>query len=114
MAGCQVCKKEYENDEQFGDKYQGLPYCMWPHSFGCCSFQCHYKAIQMNGAWNLRSVLKNLNLYTFQEFQEVFNFDEAGGYATEKYSNAIRSPFFFMMSLDKDNFFKLIRFEKKS
>lgn len=79
-----------------------------------CSFECY-------GVWwrgrmiflTVRLLKKMGSPMPFEYFQEIFGFDEAGGYAQEKYRKMITSPFAFLCGLSQDNWVKLGRHIEK-
>lgn len=114
MTVCQMCKKDLsEMDDDVSKLPEGVgDLSFYPAKYmRICSYKCANEAIRFNAAWNFKALIKNMNLRipTFTDFQKVFEFDEAGGYAEGKYEDMRRNPLGFMYGLDETNFAKLIK-----
>ncbi len=68
-----------------------------------CSPECFEACYAGNMLWMTIRFMKQVNApISFERFVALFKFDEAGGYAREKYNMMLQSPFFFLCSLSFD------------
>lgn len=117
MMLCQMCKKDISDmDDDISKLPEGVgDLSFFPAKFmKLCSYKCADAAIRFNANWNFKSLIKNLNirLSTFESFQEVFDFDPAGGYAEDKFTTMRRDSLGFVYGLDEKNFAKLSRVKR--
>jgi len=105
---CQICESRV-TPERYKELDTLSP--IWelsPARFKTCSHHCLAKAHQLEGCFKMRKRLKNLSSFPYSVFQDIFGFDEAGGYAENMYRKCRTSEFDFICSLDDKNFAKLI------
>ena len=104
---CEVCSTTIpveENRDKGLRPTNDLPFA--PHGdFAICSEECQLKTIRVAGLHGMISFIKN---ETFENFQKVFGFGEAGNYAKDKYDLMKENPWGFICSLDSQNLRKLI------
>lgn len=74
-----------------------------------CSDYCHERWWRGRMVFLIIRIMKNMSLWTFKEFNDCFQFDEAGGYAEEKYRIAKLNTPAFLFSLSKD---KIVLFSR--
>ena len=107
MESCEICKKEYElsRDEK------GSPQLIHPMLFGMewavCSMDCYKRWVQGRALFKTIHTMKEMQAWSFDKMQSVFNYGTAGEYAKEKHAMLQMSPFLFLCKLDKGNLQKL-------
>lgn len=104
-ATCQICDSELKEeqwytDQNFDTKLSFYP-CKW---YRICSTECQEHAIQFNAIWNMKEKLRNMQEAPFSTFNAIFKFNEAGGYAEDKYRKMRSNPWLFLQTLDKNYF----------
>lgn len=110
---CQICNCEINlNDIEELDKNVPI-YDFCPSSKLTCSYKCQANALRINGAWILKELLRNISSIPYQEFRNLFNFNEEGAYCEKKYELMRSNSFVFLCSLDSSNFIKLMNYKLK-
>ena len=104
---CQVCGVGITEEMSIELNNISPIYELNPGRYATCSHRCLVVGIRLNACFGFKDKLKKLGNMSYEQFQELFSFDEAGGYAQGKYEMMRLSVTGFLFSLDKENVGKL-------
>ena len=114
IGGCMICgkpDKEWIEEQvhnlatrpQWRDAAELMDIPHW----ALCSKECCKKWSKGNSMWNTLRIIKHVTNLEYPEFNRIFEFDEDGGYAKDKFIKMNQAPLYFLFTLDKQNVYKL-------